>query len=293
MNYIIHVYCGPFLSIASILSIKSFFYATGLYNIQYSNYSYNFLDFRSYFLLNDSIIQMDCKTNILFVGLNCRLESPILNAKFRKSYLDNEDFTCYSLGLALHHTTYPILNLGNSINSIYHFIEGRLSSILYMIDDFFAPNFSLNNLNLNIFIGSSILRRFDNIFIIKIFYKFLLDRGINLSNLHIVNAKPGVISYNEAGLISHNNIYSSNFLVLPKLIFYCGLDAYTPLNGKNNCIITISSHLSDKKSNIILPIPVYTEEDSYYINLEGSYEKAQQLFNHLKILSLFGKYLEY
>lgn len=69
-------------------------------------------DFRFLYLLNDTIVNLETKINNLFIGLNLRLESPLLNARLRKSYLVNTGFISYSFGLAVNYLTYPVLNLG-------------------------------------------------------------------------------------------------------------------------------------------------------------------------------------
>ena len=62
--------------------------------------------------MNDTLVNIENKNNILFVGTNLRLESPLVNARIRKSYLNNTSFNAYSFGLSINYLTYPVLNLG-------------------------------------------------------------------------------------------------------------------------------------------------------------------------------------
>lgn len=95
------VFCGPFLSIDSILSINPFFSSIGCYDTVYKYTDYSqFSDYRLFHLPNDTLIDTE-DNNVLFIGTNTRLEVPISNAKYRKKYLENFDIRYFSIGLAI------------------------------------------------------------------------------------------------------------------------------------------------------------------------------------------------
>lgn len=81
--------CGPFLEIESIISIKGFFNSFGCNNILYfENFHKNvIMDFRIFFLLNKTLVELEYSFNYFFFGTNPRLEVPLLNVRIRKSYL--------------------------------------------------------------------------------------------------------------------------------------------------------------------------------------------------------------
>lgn len=118
-NNFIESYCGPFLDIESAISLKYFFNNFGCSNIRYVNDFCSFLDFRIFFQLNDTLINIENKTNILFLGTQLRLEAPLINARLRKSYLNNVLFSAYSFGLSVNHLTYPVLNLGIVLHLLF------------------------------------------------------------------------------------------------------------------------------------------------------------------------------
>jgi hypothetical protein len=126
--------------------------------------------------MNQTIKNITNITNVLFIGCNPRLESPLLNTNFRKAYLNNILFKVYSIGLSLEYSTYPILNLGSSIKYLYKFLLGKTLVTKYFLFDNFYNSYYFNSctfLNINIFLGNSLVIRsdFQNIFnsIISIF----------------------------------------------------------------------------------------------------------------------------
>jgi Molybdopterin oxidoreductase len=62
----------------------------------------------------------------LFIGVNLRLEAPVLNAKIRKSYLEGSNFfNAYTIGVLNMVPGYPIHNIGCSLKSYVDFFLGR------------------------------------------------------------------------------------------------------------------------------------------------------------------------
>lgn len=99
----------------------------------------------------------------LLVGCNLRLDVPLLNSRLRKNFLVSKNFRAFSIGLSLNYTTFPISNIGSSLLSFYHFLEGRLLLIRSILQDDFI---NLSYLNffvdaLNVFIGHRALARLD------------------------------------------------------------------------------------------------------------------------------------
>lgn len=111
-NNLIESFCGPFIDLESGITLKYFFNNFGCSNIWFFNNFSSSIDFRYYFELNDTLSNIENKSNILFVGTNLRLESPLINARIRKSYLNNLSFNAYSFGLSINYLTYPVINLG-------------------------------------------------------------------------------------------------------------------------------------------------------------------------------------
>ncbi len=111
-NNFIECFFGSFLDLETGITLKYFLNNFGCSRIWSLDDFFSFVDFRCYFQLNETLIDIERKNNILFVGTNLRLEAPLLNARIRKSYLTNSLFNAYSFGLSINYLTYPVLNLG-------------------------------------------------------------------------------------------------------------------------------------------------------------------------------------
>ena len=199
----IAIYCGPFLSIELSITLKSLINSLGCSNILYfENTIYNF-DFRYSFLLNTTIKELVSINDVLLIGFNPRIEVPLLNSQLRKNYINNLNFSIYSIGLALNNSTYPIINTGNSIKNLYKFLMGiTLVSKNLLFKSFYNTFFFNANLNINpyIFLGSSTLIRKDSDCIIQSILNFFFDKKLPLTMLNIIPRHLGRISFAEYSL---------------------------------------------------------------------------------------------
>jgi len=117
--------------------------------------------------MNTTIMYLENSSTIILLGTNLRVEIPLLNSRLRKNYLlVNKQLLVYSIGLAIDYLTFPIKNLGNSVCYLKFFFEGNsiiLKSLLFK--NFISPAFfGLNvifNIMIKIFLGVSLLNRFD------------------------------------------------------------------------------------------------------------------------------------
>lgn len=214
--------------------LKYFFNSIGCSNIYYNNDYETLVDFHLFFKLNDTISNISNISNvvgynnILFIGTNTRLELPILNAILRRNCLKNMFMRIYSIGLALNHTTFPVSNLGNSTKTLLELVEGRLLSMIQLLfnDYFNLLYFGIQDISINIFIGSSITKRLDNISLSKTIIDFCIT-NILKTRLHFIHSNLGRISFSELGLGPDphpihlyrrlNNLYES-------LIYLYGID---------------------------------------------------------------------
>lgn len=71
--------------------------------------------------MNSTLIELENKNRLLFIGTNVRFEAPLLNARLRKAFLINYDFKAYSIGLGINYLTFPVLNLGILLRFYYNF----------------------------------------------------------------------------------------------------------------------------------------------------------------------------
>jgi hypothetical protein len=294
---IINIYSGPYLSLDLALVLKSFFYSFGGSQINYWEPIYIYCDLRYSYLLNNSILNISKLASILLLGCNPRLEVPLLNAYLRKNFLNNSNFKVFSIGgLGLDYITYPVINLGNSINSLINIIFGlSLVSKYFLLDNYYSIyllNYNNSLITLHFFLGGSSLIRKDSNSFLNIFLFFLFKFKLPINYINIIQRYLGRISYSEIylqsflnkKLIKFNEKYSDfNYLI--------GIDN-NPIKKKNLyknfCIFQGFFYISNlfKEINLILPTSIYVEQISSYINLEGRYRNTNKAITAFKFIFL-------
>lgn len=274
---IFNIFVGDFLNLELGVSLKSFFSTMGCSNYYYNNNLCNdyLKDFRFNYLLNMTLIDLENLVNVLLIGVNPRLEVPLLNARLRKNYLNNFNFKVFSIGLGLSYLTYPVINLGSSIKTLLLFLEGKLFSKKFYLNDFFLSNYlnKKNLLNLNIFFGTSFLDHFNLSFLYSYFLKLT-------NNIGLINRFMGRMTFSELNLTS--NFEKLNFFK-KSFNFFCNVDL--DLFFFNNKLldsfniyqgIFYHSFLSFY-FDLILPVTNYLEDYLSYLNLEGRIRSTNKI----------------
>jgi len=286
------VFCGSFLDLQAVLYLKSFVNSFGSSNFfLMDNPFFDLVDFKFYYLLNSSLEFLETKFNVLFIGLNIRLEIPLLNLRLRKAYMLYDFFSAYSIGCSLNFLTYPVQNISNSFSDIVNLFEGKsaYSSNFFLIDFFSLVFFNYNLRILDLFIGltfSLVNFVYYAKHIVLNAFLFMRNLHLNISNLHLVFSKIGNISMLEFGVVK-------NFLALPAnlfrgtpavkskpILYFVGLDLdVIKLNLFNQSAFLVYQgffyHPLVDKFNLVLPVSVYTESDFHFINLEGRYRVSE------------------
>jgi len=288
----ISIFFGNYLSIESGLTLKLFFNNIGCSNFIYNDYennNYFELDNRCFYLLNQTIKNICFLNNILFIGCNPRLEAPLLNTNYRKAYNNNNNIKIYSIGLALNYATYPIINLGSSIKYLNKFFLGStLVTKYFLFDNYYNLSyFNIKNMiNINVFLGNSILVRFDFMNVFNSLIYVMSKLHLNWKNLNVIQRNLGRITGSELNLLSKINVIQKNkFNSFNHLL---GIDKMiTGLTLKNNFNVYQGSfYLSNifNSINIILPVSIYTESNESYINLEGRFRQTNKVITPFKFI---------
>lgn len=92
----------------------------------------------------------------------------------------------------------------------------------------------------------------------------------------------GRISYAEFGLSSPaQQSKSTRNSLVAKFIYLCGVDLDSKVfgRGESNTFVIFQGSFINNLSyvDLVLPVPVYTENTSSYLNLEGRYRRTSQL----------------
>lgn len=151
---------------------------------------------------------------------------------------------------------------------------------------------NFNFSNLSIFIGNSFLNRFDSNSLMFSILSFIHKFNNLVNAFHIVSKSLGRITAAELGLLpTIDKIRISNNLIKQKsFLFFCGVDlesfSISAINT-NSFVVFQGSFFSSNFINfvnLVLPVPVYTEHDITYLNLEGRFRKTEIVVSPFKVL---------
>jgi NADH-quinone oxidoreductase subunit G len=222
---------------------------------------------RENYLFNSTINGIEESDLIFLIGTNPRYEATILNARIRKSYLNNNTkiISLNDLG----DLTYPYECLDGKTKTLKDIFDGN-HEISKKIIDANSPMIIMGESLLNL--GSS-----------KYFYNSIKNfltqnKKINeeWNSFNILSCDASTVGNYDLGIINESNnlledLQNHKF----DIVYLIGQDNLN-FDKKDEFIIYQGSH-GDKGAeiaDIILPGSAYTEQDGYFTNLEGKLQKA-------------------
>ena len=225
---------------------------------------------RENYIFNSSINGIEESDLIFLIGTNPRYEATILNARIRKSFVNNNT-KIISLN-DIDDLTYPYQSLDGQTQTLKDILENKheISNVLK------------NSKKPLIILGESFfdLKSSQNIFYLVKNYinnNFKFDEEWN--PLNILSTDASTVGNIDLEVFNNKSGYNITLEKLQKnefdLIFLIGQDNLN-VNKKNEFIIYQGSH-GDKGAevaDIILPGAAYTEQTAHYTNLEGKIQKA-------------------
>ena len=224
---------------------------------------------RENYIFNSSLNGIDESDLIFLVGTNPRYEATILNARIRKSYLNNNT-KIYSLN-ENGDLTYPYESLDGQTQTLKNIFEGA-HDLSKKIQNSKKPM---------IMLGESFLRLNSAKFLHNKIIEFLKQNhkfSDDWNPVNILSCDAASVGNFDLGVINKeknllNDLKSHKF----EIIYLVGQDNID-FNKKNEFVIYQGSH-GDKGAeiaDIILPGSAYTEQNGYYTNLEGKVQKAHK-----------------
>ncbi len=225
---------------------------------------------RRNYLFNSTINGVENSDLILLIGTNPRYEATILNARIRKSYVNNKT-EIYSIG-DLGDLTYPYTKLENHTEIIKQIVENN-HNLSKKIIDAKKPIIILGESVLNLKSGKYIFEEIKNFL-----YK---SNKINESwnSLNLISKSASTVGSYDLNIFSSNDGSNKTLEEINNnnidLLFLFGQDSLN-FNKKNEFIVYIGSHgdLGASQSNLILPGSAFTEQNGFYTNLEGKLQKC-------------------
>jgi NADH-quinone oxidoreductase subunit G len=222
---------------------------------------------RENYLFNSTINGIEESDLIFLIGANPRYEATILNARIRKSYLNN-DTKILSLN-DLGDLTYP-----------YESLDGQTKTLKNIFDG--GHDISKAILSANkpmIVLGESLLNSSSSKYFFNKIKKFLTENkkfSENWNPLNILSCDAATVGNFDLGIVNESNnliedLQKNKF----DIVYLVGQDNLN-FDKKDEFIIYQGSH-GDKGAeiaDIILSGSAYTEQDGYFTNLEGKLQKA-------------------
>ncbi len=262
-------FIGDLTNMESSFIFKEFFDRTLNSNKYESRSSKSFINCstRENYLFNSTISGIEESDLILIIGANPRFEATILNARIRKSFLNNN-------------TKIISLNDVGDLTYPYKSLDGKTETIKDMIEN-------KNELSKKIIgskkpliiLGESFLRlKFAN-YLFNSLKDFLIKNNKfrdNWNPLNILSTNASAVGSFDLDLVDESNqIFDDLNKNKFQILYLLGQDNLS-FNKKDEFIIYQGSH-GDKGAeiaDIILPGGAYTEQSAHFTNLEGKIQKA-------------------
>jgi len=263
---------GDLVNMETLYIFKEFFNKTlGSYNVESRNdHTYLNPNKRENYLFNSSINGIEEADFILLIGSNPRYEATILNARIRKSYVQNK-IKIISLN-DVGDLTYPYKALDGNIENIKNIIEDK-HEISKIIKEAKKPL---------IIFGQSALRSSSAKYLFESVKSFLYKNNKiskEWNSLNIVSENASTVGSFDLGLYKtedgSNEVLKDLEMHKFEIVYLLGQDSLT-FKKEDEFIIYQGSH-GDKgaeMADIILPGAAYTEQNGYFTNLEGKLQKA-------------------
>ena len=263
---------GDLVNMETLYIFKEFFNKTlGSSNIESRNgHTYLNPSKRENYLFNSKINGIEEADFIFLIGSNPRYEATILNARIRKSFIQNKT-KIISLS-EVGDLTYPYESLNGEIEDIKNIIEDK-HKISSLIKEAKKPL---------IIFGQSALKLKSAKYIFESIKSFLNKNNKitkEWNSLNVISENAATVGSFDLGLYKTKNGENEILKKLEnnefEIIYLLGQDNLN-FKKQNEFIIYQGSHgdRGAEMADIILPGAAYTEQNGYFTNLEGKLQKA-------------------
>ncbi len=265
---------GDLVDSETLVILNDFFHELGSASVIYEKVTSLETDFRSSYMLNLSLDLIEKSDFFIFIGLNIRLELPLINLRIRKSFLYSNSLIV-SFGF-LTSLTYQYFQQGCTINSVFNFLNGKSFVSRCLLESKFPV----------IFIGKNYMKNLDSNSFFKQF--FLLNKYSNIFTdrgwFGLSLIEPSIAAFASQDLGLRYNVCSTNLSISnPCFFYFCGVET---LNLDFSSSIfnfkVFQGHSGDSvafSSDVIFPGCTFIEKESLYVTLEGRVQKTKFILN--------------
>ncbi len=270
---------GEFTNVETLKAMKDFMDSIGSNKYDYrEEKSYIDNSERANYLFNSSIAGIEDADYCLIVASNVRKDSPIINARIRKRYLQGKLKVAF-LGSEGTDLTYKYNYLGNKADVLESILQGNHEVATEL----------KNAKNPMIIVGQSAYAIDEAEHVLKtltdIAYKYgVITETKNFFNkLHTKASHVGAL---ELGFVNNGSTNKGLIADIEKsgadIIWLLGADNIDEDSIPKNAFIIYQGHHGDKlasKADVILPEACFHEQDGIYVNTEGRAQEALKALN--------------
>ncbi|KAL0091176.1 NADH dehydrogenase Fe-S protein subunit 1 NDUFS1 [Phycomyces blakesleeanus] len=258
---------GNLADVESMVALKDFFNRLGSENLTVDApngskpLSLN-TDFRSNYILNSTISGVEDADLVLIIGSDPRHEAPILNTRFRKAYIQNEqDFGLIGEKVDL---TYDYVHLGENGKAIDSLLDGSHP---------FAKRLVEAKKPL-ILVGSGVIEKSKD-------SEYVLSKVAELANklkdtifqdgwngFNVLQHCASRVGAYEVGFVPHPDASETPV----KFLYLLNADEISPKDIPKDAFVVYQGHHGDvgaQYADVVLPGSAFTEKNSTYVNADG------------------------
>jgi len=225
---------------------------------------------RSSYIFNSKIVGIEEADYLILIGTNPRFEAPVLNARIRKAWINNDVKIGY-VGPKLE-LNYPYEWLGDSPKVVDDLVNGK-GDFRKQLGEAKRPV---------IILGSTALQRSDGGVLLAKVQKLCADLrkgGKIASDWRVLNVMHRIASQVGALDLGYSPGAQKIRDAKPKILFNLGADegVISRNDLHKDCFIIYQGHHGDKGAEIadaVLPGSAYTEKEATYVNMEGRAQRT-------------------
>ncbi|WIA32206.1 hypothetical protein OEZ86_003055 [Tetradesmus obliquus] len=216
-------------------------------------------DVRSTYVANTTVAGLEAADVILLIGTNPRVESPVYNARIRKSWLDGAQVGLIGEAVDL---TYKYAHLGSDAAAISKLAAG--GAFLETLKKAERPV---------MVVGPGVLNRPDRAALLKAIHGLAEAAGVvkeGWNGYNVIHDNASRVAALDIGFLPSANARKHSGPV--KVVYLLGADDFSDEDVPKDAFVVYQGHHGDKgaaRANVVLPGAAYTEKAGTYVNFEG------------------------
>lgn len=222
-------------------------------------------DVRSTYLANTTVAGLEAADVILLIGTNPRIESPVYNARIRKSWLDGAQVALIGEAVDL---TYKYTHLGSEASAI-----SKLASGGEFMDKLKSAQRPV------VIVGPAVLARPDRDVLMKAVHQLVEKAGVvkeDWNGYNVIHDNASRVAALDIGFAPSPAARKYSGPV--KMVYLLGADDYNDADIPADAFVVYQGHHGDKgaaRANVVLPGAAYTEKAGTYVNFEGRVQSTR------------------